>query len=233
MTWRVLAVDYDGTIAHDGVVARSTVEALKRVRATGRRLVLVTGRELTELFNTFPDAAVFDRIVGENGAVLLDPSSGSLDVLAGPPDPRLVETLTRLNVPFSAGHTIVATFEPHERHLYEIIREHGLPWQVIPNKGAFMALPESVNKGSGLTSALAALGAEASETIGVGDAENDESLLRACGLAVAVSNALPSLKAIAHVVTAGARGAGVEELVDAWLTGRIDPPGQRQTDVPT
>ena len=46
MRYLALATDYDGTIAHDGRVDGPTVDALRRLRASGRRLVMVTGREL-------------------------------------------------------------------------------------------------------------------------------------------------------------------------------------------
>jgi haloacid dehalogenase-like hydrolase len=44
-----LTCDYDGTIAHDGRVAPSTMEALKKVRASGRKLALAAGRLLDDL----------------------------------------------------------------------------------------------------------------------------------------------------------------------------------------
>jgi hydroxymethylpyrimidine pyrophosphatase-like HAD family hydrolase len=123
------------------------------------------------------------------------------------------------------GHSIVATVEPHEHVVLAAIRDLGLEWHVIFNKGSVMALPSDVTKATGLAPALAALGLDAARTIGVGDAENDHAFLRLCGLAVAVSNALPSLKAIAHVVTVGARGAGVAELIDRVLSGELDAAG--------
>ena len=43
-----------------------------------------------------------------------------------------------------------------------------------------------------------------------------------CGLAVAVDNALASVKEMAHVVTSGARGAGVSELIERWLAGELE-----------
>jgi hydroxymethylpyrimidine pyrophosphatase-like HAD family hydrolase len=85
-----------------------------------------------------------------------------------------------------------------------------------------MALPADVTKATGLAPAVAALDVSLAETIGVGDAENDQAFLRSCGLAVAVQNALPSVKAAADLVTPGARGAGVAELIDLWLSGGLD-----------
>jgi hydroxymethylpyrimidine pyrophosphatase-like HAD family hydrolase len=222
MRYGLLAVDYDGTIAHDGVVDETTVAALRRAREGGLKLVLVTGRELSDLFNTFAYADVFDRIVGENGAVLHSPSAGSVEVLGDSPPAELVARLARLTIPLSLGHSIVATVEPHDRELLAAIRDLDLKWHVIYNKGSVMALPENVTKATGLSAALADLGVSHEDTVGVGDAENDEPFLRACGLAVAVQNALISVKAFAHVVTSATRGAGVTELIDRLLSGELD-----------
>jgi hydroxymethylpyrimidine pyrophosphatase-like HAD family hydrolase len=222
MKYRALATDYDGTIAHDGRVDAATVDALRRVRAAGHRLIMVTGRELTDLFNTFEYIEAFDRVVAENGAVLYDPASQSVEVLAPAPPSPLLQALTQKNVPFSVGHCVVATVEPHEHAVLAAIHELGLEWHVIFNKGAVMALPAEVTKATGLAPALDALGVSRQETIAVGDAENDQVFLRVCGLAVAVDNALTVVKDMADLVTAGARGAGVTELIDRWLSGGLD-----------
>lgn len=222
MRFAALATDFDGTIAYEGVVAPETVEGLRRARSSGLHLVLVTGRELASLFNTFADTAVFDLVVAENGAVLYRPESGAVEQLAAPAPPALIEALTRENVPLSVGHSIVATVEPYGPQMLGAIRALGLPWHVIPNKEALMALPIEVSKASGLLHALRALSIEASRTVGVGDAENDQALLQACGLAVAVHNALPTVKHIADVVTAGESGAGVVELIEGLLAGKFD-----------
>lgn len=222
MRYRALATDYDGTIAHDGRIDDATLDALRRVRAAGRQLLLVTGRELTDLFNTFAYVDIFDRVVAENGAVLYDPASKAVEVLAPSPPSPFVERLAAEGVPLSIGHCIVATVEPHEHAVLTAIHELGLEWHVIFNKGSVMALPAEVTKATGLGPALAALGLSHEETIAVGDAENDQVFLRRCGLAVAVANALPSVKALADVVTDGARGAGVAELIVRWLDGDLD-----------
>ncbi len=220
--FRALATDYDGTLAFDGKVDDETIAALRDARARGLRLVMVTGRELSDLFNTFDHSDLFERIVAENGAVLYDPSTTALETIASPPPRALVEALQRQSIPLSIGHSIVATVEPFEHQVLAVIRDLGLEWHVIFNKGSVMALPSDVTKASGLAPALAALGVAAEETVGVGDAENDQAFLRMCGLAVAVDNALPSVKAIADVVTSGARGAGVAELVTRLLDGELD-----------
>lgn len=220
MIFQCLATDYDGTIAHDGVVDDQTMEALRSARAAGLRLVLVTGRELTDLFNTFAGVDVFHRVVAENGAVLYDPATKVVDLLAAAPPQPLIERLA--DIPLSVGHSIVATVEPHEHRVLAAIRDLELEWHVIFNKGSVMALPANVTKATGLMPALEALGVGPERTVAVGDAENDQAFLRTCGLAVAVANALPSVKAIAHVVTTGARGAGVVELITQLLDSSLD-----------
>lgn len=93
---------------------------------------------------------------------------------------------------------------------------------MIFNKGSVMALPAEVTKATGLKPALEAIGVSHEETIGVGDAENDQAFLRMCGLAVAVDNALPAVKQMSGLVTEGARGEGVAELIERWLSGNLD-----------
>jgi hypothetical protein len=153
---------------------------------------------------------------------MYDPAARSVEVLGQGPPPALIDRLTREQVPISVGHSIVATVEPHEHAVLAAIRDLALEWHVIFNKGAVMALPSDVTKATGLAPALAALGISARRTVGVGDAENDQVFLRACGVAVAVANALASVKEAAHLVTEGARGAGVSELIDRIVAGEID-----------
>jgi hydroxymethylpyrimidine pyrophosphatase-like HAD family hydrolase len=222
MRFRALATDYDGTIAFDGQVDGPTLDALTRLRNRGICLVMVTGRELSSLFNTFTDVDLFDRIVAENGAILYHPATKEVQILSAPPPPALVERLTREQIPISVGHSVVATVEPHEHALLAAIKDLGVEWHVIFNKGSVMALPSNVTKLTGLKPALKALGVSPHETIGVGDAENDQVFLRACGLAVAVANALPAVQEMADIVTSQPRGAGVSELIERWESGGLE-----------
>ena len=218
MRYLALACDYDGTLATDGVVDDATVTALERVRASGRRLILITGRELDELLAVFPRLELFDRVVAENGALLYRPAGREIALLAEPPPEAFARALVERGVrPLSVGRVIVATRTPHETAVLDAIHELGLDRQIIFNKGAVMVLPSGVNKATGLNAALGELGLSAHDTVGVGDAENDHAFLALCACAVAVANALPALKDHVHLVTEAARGAGVVELIDALV----------------
>jgi hypothetical protein len=218
MRFLALCTDYDGTIAHHGVVDAATLDALERLAASGRRLVLVTGRELDDLQRVFPRMDLFERIVAENGALLYTPATREEKPLADAPSPSLVQALREREVePLSVGRCIVATWEPHDTTVLHAIRDLGLELQVIFNKGAVMVLPSGINKATGLAAALDSMGLSPHNAVGVGDAENDHAFLALCECAVAVANALPSLKEQADIVTARDHGAGVAELIDEML----------------
>jgi hydroxymethylpyrimidine pyrophosphatase-like HAD family hydrolase/energy-coupling factor transporter ATP-binding protein EcfA2 len=219
MRYFCLCCDYDGTIARDGQVAASTIAAFKRVSASGRKLILNTGRELKDLLEVFPDVAVFDRVVAENGGLLYRPGARDQKVLADPPPREFIEELERRGVqPLSVGNCIVSTWHPNETIVLDVIRTLGLGLQVTFNKGAVMILPSGVNKGSGLLVALEELKLSAHNVVGVGDAENDHAFMGLSECSVAVANALDALKDRVDFVTEGSRGAGVEELIDRMLS---------------
>ena len=215
MRYLAVATDYDGTLAEQGTVRPETVAAVERLRKSGRRVVLVTGRELRDLQTVFDRFDLFDLVVAENGALLYRPQTREEKCVAEPPPPALAERLRQRGAtPLHTGRVIVATREPYEVAAVEVVRELGLEWQVIFNKGAVMLLPSGVNKQTGLTLALEELCLSMRNTVAVGDAENDHAMLAASECGVAVANALDSLKERADLVTRGARGAGVEELID-------------------
>ncbi len=75
MRYYALACDYDETLASKGQVDEKTLAALERLKNSGRKLVLITGRILEELIHIFPQISMFDRVVAENGALLYRPTT--------------------------------------------------------------------------------------------------------------------------------------------------------------
>jgi hydroxymethylpyrimidine pyrophosphatase-like HAD family hydrolase/energy-coupling factor transporter ATP-binding protein EcfA2 len=218
MRYLALVTDYDGTLSSDDRVSEQTVRALERLRVSGRRAILVTGRRLDDLLLVCPCTPLFDLVVAENGAILYDPSSREETRLANPPSKLLVQTLQARGVtPLEIGQVLVATHAPHRAAVQDVIWELGLEAQVIGNRGAVMVLPAGVNKATGLEHALRKLGLSRHEVVGIGDAENDHSFLARCECAVAVANSAPSIKQIAAFVTAAENGNGVIELIDELI----------------
>lgn len=213
-----LATDYDGTLAHNGRVEETTIRALERLKDSGRRLVLVTGRELPDFQRVFDRLDLFDVVVVENGSLLFLPATREEKLVAEAPPQRLIEALrTRKVAPLSVGRGIVATWSPHEAVALDVIRELGLEWQIIFNKGAVMMLPPGINKATGLAAALSILKLSPLNIVAIGDAENDHAFLSASGCSVAVANALPAVKETADLVTTADHGAGVEEAIAALM----------------
>ena len=214
MRFKALATDYDGTIAHHGTVDAATVDCLCEFKSTGRKLLLVTGREIPDLHTVFSEVNIFDLIVAENGALLYWPDTKIEKCLAPTPPPEFADLLRKRGVnTLSVGRVIVASVDPYGTELEKAIAELGLDLEVIPNKGSLMVLPRGVDKGYGLSAALKLLNLQPSEIVAVGDAENDHSLLRNAGFSAAVANALPELKKTARWTTPSGHGAGVRELI--------------------
>lgn len=218
MHFLALATDYDGTLATERVTSVATIAALERLKVSGRKLVLVTGRHLPNLKRIFGRLDLFERVVVENGGLLYHPATGAEKLLGAAPDPALVGLLRARGVSdLAVGRSIIATSEPFHDIVRDSIAELGLDLEIILNTDAVMVLEKGTNKASGLRIALAELGVAPEQVVAVGDAENDQVLLEACGCGVAVANALPMLKRVASMVTVGERGAGVEEVVDLLL----------------
>lgn len=220
--YTAIACDYDGTLAREGRVEDDTVRELRRLAATGQRLIMVTGRIVDELLTVCSCADLFDCVVAENGAVLYWPESGKIEPLCAPIPDDFAKDLARRGVkPLAAGKIVLASQVGNENMIQEAIRARALDLQIIFNKGSIMILPSGVNKETGLEAALNRLQLFADDTIGVGDAENDIEFLVRCGCAVAVGNALPIVKERADVVIDQPNGAGVRELIRRVLQNEL------------
>ena len=216
--FRVLACDFDGTIATEGVVAPATLAALERVRRSGRRLLLVTGRTRSQLEMVFTRWDVFDRLVLENGAVLVDPSAGTERLLCAPLSSRLEPELRRRGVaPLALGRAIYAASVRHLEVIREAIGSLGLSLDVVVNRGGVVILPAGVSKSSGVAAALFDIDETAAACVAVGDAENDVPMLALAGCGVAVANALDEVKAVADLVTVRSTGEGVAQLAGSLV----------------
>jgi HAD superfamily hydrolase (TIGR01484 family) len=230
MRYLALVTDYDNTLASHGRVAEGTRAALERLRASGRRVILVTGRRLDDLLRICSCDDLFDYVVAENGGVVHNPQTRETIRLGPPPSGRFIEALRRRGVqPLEVGDVIVATHAPQETRVLEAIRELGLELQVIFNRQSVMVLPGGINKASGMKLALRNLGMSPHEAVAMGDAENDHSFMQLAECPVAVANALDSIKAISALVTKAEAGDGVVELVDELIANDLEAVDARLT----
>ena len=209
---RAIALDLDGTLADADRLSDAAMAGVDAARDDGLTAILVTGRILAELEQTFSGtAARFDAVVAENGAVLA--VGGIVRDLAPAVEASLTAALDERRVPFRRGRVLVACDAIHAATVVEAVGRLGLDCQVVRNRDALMVLPAGVSKGTGLLAALAEFDISAHNTLAVGDAENDLALLEAAEVGVAVANAVPSVRRHADLVLDQANGAGVAALL--------------------
>lgn len=215
MRYVVLAAGFDGTLARDGRCDPRCIDALREISATGRKLILVTGRELRRLLEIFPEARLFDYIVAENGAVLHRTATRQSEILGQAPPEILLQELRRRHVtPLSVGSSIVSTQAAHLEAVNEALRKLKLhmDYELVRNDDSLLILPPGIDKASGMNEALRELGVSRHNLVAIGNAENDLPLLASAEHAVVVSNAADSIKQAADRVTRGKYCDGFLEL---------------------
>lgn len=226
---RVLAFDFDGTLAVNGDVSPEIEQALEQCRASGHVLFLVTGRRF-ETVTLGRLGELFAGIVWENGAVLSHTASGETYLPFGQLDPRLLKAMEEAGIPFERGLAIAATWTPHDQALWQILSTHGGTTSIEYNKGAVMVLPPGATKGSGLERLLALCSLSPRNVAAFGDAENDLSMLTLAEVSVAVGDAVPAVVETADVLATAPGPQGVLEILREYpLSGKfLDIPLKRE-----
>jgi HAD superfamily hydrolase (TIGR01484 family) len=206
--FRAVALAYDGTLTQGARPDPEVLTAVGEIRRDGRKVVLVTGRIFAELCEVFPDCSDhFDLIVAENGAVVVAARLTMPLVTAVPT--KIDRILRNRGIPFRRGEVIVATHTVHEAEIRDVLNHCSLDCHLLQNRGELMLIPAGISKAVGLRYALLQLGISPHSTIAVGDAENDLAMLEICEVAVAVENAVASVKERADVVLTEPGGNGV------------------------
>lgn len=140
MHYLALAADYDGTLASHDRIPEETVRAVERLRTSGRRAILVTGRRVDDLLLVCPCARLFDLVVAENGPVVYNPATREKHYLANPPPKLLIKGLLERGVePLEIGQVLVGTHAAHRAAVQDVTWELGLGAQVIGDRPTFLA----------------------------------------------------------------------------------------------
>jgi hydroxymethylpyrimidine pyrophosphatase-like HAD family hydrolase len=211
----VLAAGFDGTLARDGRCDERCIDVLRELSATGRKLILVTGRELRRLLEIFPEARLFDYIVAENGAVLHRTATRQSEILGqAPPEILLQELRRRQIMPLAVGSSIISTAGKYFEATRDALRKLKLhmDYELVTNDDTLLILPPGIDKASGMNEALRELGVSRHNLVAIGNAENDLPLLASAEHAVVVNNAAESIKQAADRVTEGEYCEGFLEL---------------------
>jgi hydroxymethylpyrimidine pyrophosphatase-like HAD family hydrolase len=202
MKFGILALDYDGTIARDGVLDPDVKSAIAEARMRGIVVVLVTGRNLSDLKRLAGGIEFVDAVVAENGAVLALPN-GHTRLFGNPPPQAFLAELHRRGIQFATGECVVEADASSAQQILTVIRDLELPLVVLFNRCRLMILPQAISKGTGFRELLKILRLSPHNSIAIGDAENDHELLAACEVAVAVGWGTVALQRQADEVLRG------------------------------
>ena len=214
-----LALDYDGTIAHNDRPDSSVLDAIGDARRRGIKVLLVTGRILAELRRVAGSLRFVDAVVAENGAVVHFPDTGHTTTLAQPMHPAFAARLSEIGISFQVGECLIDADASSAPQMLDIIHDLQLPIVLLFNRSRLMALPQGVSKATGLNAALTMLRASPRNTLSIGDAENDHELLRLAEIGAAVEWGSPSLQAAADVVITGSGPSAVGEFITRTAAG--------------
>jgi hydroxymethylpyrimidine pyrophosphatase-like HAD family hydrolase len=209
----VVAVDVDGTL-YDGVeVAAEAVDALRQAHDDGHTLVIVTGRRWEELGHVVPAILGFvDRVVCEEGGVLVNVESGELTLLAEGVEADLVAGLRAAEVPYlDVGHVVVGAPATSLALVTEVRDTVGSIRKIVTNKGSIALAPLGCDKASGLRAAIADLRLQDLPIVAIGDAQNDLPMFAIATIAFGVANSDDAVRASGVRLTTASFGSGVAE----------------------
>jgi len=206
-----VALDYDGTIAHNDRVDAQVRSAIAEVRSRGILVLLVTGRVLDDLRRVAGSLHFVDSVVAENGAIVHFPDSGHTTELAPRIPESFVAELQRRGIPHRVGTCIVDAAASDAVRMLGAIQALELPLALAFNRSRVMTVPQAVSKATGLHTALDMLRLSAHNALAIGDAENDHELLRFVEVGVAVEWGSASLRAAADDIVRGERPSAVAE----------------------
>lgn len=222
---RVLALDYDGTIAEHGRLDGEVRRAIAAARDRGLAVVLVTGRTIDDLRALVGRLDVFDLVVAENGALLVHPSAGRSTPIAPRVEPRFVAALRAGGIGHRVGTCVVELAADDAVRALQVIRDLRLPLTIHFNRDRAMVLPQAVSKATGLREALRTRRLSTHNAVAVGDAENDHELLRCCEIGAAVRWGSPALVAAADVIVEGEGPRDVAAFLrEVAGARRLEPP---------
>ena len=213
-----LCTDYDRTLTDPDLrPVPEALRALDEARRLGKRVVVVSGRDLPFLEEHLGPHV--DAIVAENGCLVRGPD-GEVLATAGKWD--IQACLAPLGIPIEYGMHLASLDVNEAAKARAALAKAGIQADLVPNRDRIMVVPKGVDKAAGLRRALTLLGVDPARTAAAGDGENDVPMLLAVGYGIAVANAVDELKGIADEVTARPGGHGIAEWVaQTWLRPEV------------
>jgi phosphoglycolate phosphatase (TIGR01487 family) len=215
----------DGTLTgKDRLMDLSAVGALRAAEGAGVPVVLATGNVLPIVYALSYFIGTSGPVVAENGGLVC--FRGTVQRLTDPAHAlRAHEAVTRR---YAADRLFTDQWRVTEVAYAErpgtlagvrrAVKDAGLTAQVRVERTGFAVhlMDPRHSKFEGARRALALLGVDPADALAVGDSDNDRSMLKGCGVGVAVGDASPGLKRVADFVAKRPGGAGLWEAFRAY-----------------
>lgn len=208
MTPKCIILDYDGTLSNNETLDQDLLEAIKKTRSTGIRVVIATGRPLDYFPKPLLEAV--DGICCEEGGVLL--VGGVIKIQTNSYWTKFLGALEKSDVVFAKGDVLVIISQNSLDKIMSLKETKREKIEIQPYKDLFFLTPKGVNKKSGVKKILEELGIS-NGIIVVGDELNDVPLMKWATCSIAVKNAKQEIKDIADIVLDEDDGEGIKKLL--------------------
>ena len=201
----------DGTVRHQVQMPKSTVRAVIALAEAQEYGVLVYSGN--RVFTRQPDEVAAK--MAEYGEPMAEAVSG-WHILEGVQEDGEGIAVNKVIV-YAAEEKIPAIRTQLNQQL------HGQIHLTRANvKGLLEVLPANASKGRAVKQLMDELGIPAASAMAIGDGENDSEMLQAVGIAVAMGNAVQSLKDRADYITASNDRDGVAQALERFAINKME-----------
>lgn len=247
MQYKAIIMDIDGTSvpsAVDALPSGNVVRAIRAAQQIGVTVSVATSRPLSIAKNVIKALGITDPCVISDATAVYDPNTETVVkvfflsqksaravkkelvskkllfmvnqkdheyVYAGGPLPDKVCGLAVPDLSLDRAEALISALShiPNISVLKLHSYKKGLVWVTITSSIA--------TKLHGVLEITKMLGVDPKEVIGIGDGYNDYPLLSACGLKIAMGNAVPELKAIADFIAPPVEEDGVATVIEKFI----------------
>nr|WP_147532763.1 Cof-type HAD-IIB family hydrolase [Bacillus marasmi] len=239
---KLIALDMDGTLLNEnGEVSAANRETIKAAQAKGVHVICSTGRSIITSRDYIKDLNLSSYHIAVNGSEIWD-ENGEL-ILRKMIDWEHISWMYNLAKEYRVHYWAAATDRVWRREMPDDIENHtwlkfgyeipddNIRGQIIKqlqNKGDLFEISNSspinleintkgVNKAFGVEVVCRQLGISMGEVLAIGDSLNDLSMIKACGIGVAMGNAQDAVKKEADWITETNREDGVAVAIRRWV----------------
>ena len=222
---KAIVVDIDGTLTD--MTRHINLAAVREMRQMPIPVVLSSGNVICFVRAASKLLGASDMMIGENGGVVLAGYDAKAIVLADIGPCRLARDVLREEFP--RLEPLDEAYRKSElafrRNIdlakaRRIIAEQFPELEIVDTQFALHLKHRAINKATGLRKIAGLMGVDLRHIAAMGDSENDLPMLKEAGLAIAVGNAAPELKAVADYVSKAPYGDGAAEAF-TWLRGKL------------